>query len=207
MKNPNLKNGKAILFTCQNKKSLDELEKEGRFTNKRKYINEHLEDVAPMILKVYDWFVDAASKRVKKPEDVEYQVWCAVSASACMKPEKNEVVYILEVPDEEVIYFSSLKWDYILNYHYVPENEKDLERYTKEIEAKGFANTYEFLVGRYAGKYPTEEREIRESWSRVFDIPKWNPLEVQANLWEIKKEWVKKILRLGEPMPDEYYER
>ena len=124
-----------------------------------------------------------------------------------MKPEKNEVVYILEVPDEEVIYFSSLKWDYILNYHYVPENEKDLERYTKEIEAKGFANTYEFLVGRYAGKYPTEEWEIRESWSRVFDIPKWNPLEVQANLWEIKKEWVKKILRPGEPMPDEYYER
>jgi len=206
-KNPNLKNGKAILFTCQNKKSLDELEREGRFTNKRRYINEHLEDEAPMILKVYDWFVDAASKRVKKPEDVEYQVWCAVSASACMKPEKNEVVYILEVPDEEVIYFSSLKWDYILNYHYVPENEKDLERYTKEIEAKGFANTYEFLVGRYAGKYPTEEWEIRESWSRVFDIPKWNPLEVQANLWEIKKEWVKKILRPGEPMPDEYYER
>ena len=41
----------------------------------------------------------------------------------------------------------------------------------------------------------------------MFDIPKWNPLEVQANLWEIKKELVKKILRPGEPIPDEYYER
>ncbi len=40
----------------------------------------------------------------------------------------------------------------------------------------------------------------------MFDIPEWNPLEVQANLWEIKKKWVKNIVKLGDHMPDEYYE-
>lgn len=41
----------------------------------------------------------------------------------------------------------------------------------------------------------------------MFDIPEWNPLEVQANLWEIKKEWMKNIVKLADSMPDEYNER
>ena len=90
MKNPNSKNGKSILFTCQNAKSLDILERDGRFINKKEYIQEHLEDVAPMILKSYDWFVSAASKRIKKPDDVQYQIWCAVGDEVCMKPIETE---------------------------------------------------------------------------------------------------------------------
>ncbi|RRD39609.1 DUF3841 domain-containing protein [Leptotrichia sp. OH3620_COT-345] len=205
MKNPNSKNGKSLLFTCQNAKSLDILERDGRFINKREYVEEHLEDIAPMILKAYDWFVGAASKRIKKPEDVQYQIWCTVSSDVCMRPIENEIIYVLEVPDEEIIYFNSFKWDYVINHHYVPFNNEDLEKYEKEMERKGFANTYEFLTGRYAGKFPLEERKIKESWNRVFDIDKWNTREVQANLWEIKKEWVKCILKSGEVIPEEYY--
>ena len=52
-----------------------------------------------------------------------------------------------------------------------------------------------------------EERKIKDSWERVFDIDNWNVRQVQANLWEIKKEWVKRILKPGEPMPEEYYVR
>lgn len=205
MKNPNSKNGKSLLFTCQNVKSLAVLERDGRFINRREYVEERLEDIAPMILKAYDWFVAAASKKVKKPEDVEYQIWCTVSSDVCMKPIENEVIYVLEVPDDEIIYFNSFKWDYVINHHYVPIDNEDLEKYQKEMERKGIVNTYEFLTGRYAGKFPLEERKIKESWNRVFDIDKWNTREVQANLWEIKKEWVKCILKPGEPIPEEYY--
>ena len=207
MKNPNSKNGKSILFTCQNAKSFDILERDGRFINKKEYIQEHLEDVAPMILKSYDWFVSAASKRIKKPDDVQYQIWCAVGDEVCMKPIETELVYILEVPDKEIIYFNSYKWDYVINHHYVPENNEDLKKYEQEMEAKGFANTYEILTGRYAGKFPLEERKIKDSWERVFDIDNWNVRQVQANLWEIKKEWVKRILKPGDPMLEEYYIR
>ncbi len=205
MKNPYSKKGKSLLFTCQNIKSLEVLEKEGRFFNKKEYIEKHLEDITPMIIRSYDWFVEAAQKRIKKPDDVNYQVWCAVSADACMRPTENEVVYILEVPDEEIIYFSGAKWDYVINMHYVPTDDEDYDRYIKDIESKGFANSYEFIIGRYAGKYLQEEKRIRDSWIRVFDIDRWNVREVQANLWEIKKEWIKHIVRYGEKIPKEYY--
>ena len=120
---------------------------------------------------------------------------------------ENEIIYVLEVPDEEIIYFNSFKWDYIINYHYVPKNKEDLEKYIREMEAKGFSNTYEFLVGRYAGKFPLEERKIKDSWYRIFDIEEWNSREIQANLWEIKKEWVKCILKPGDTIPEEYHVR
>lgn len=207
MKNPNSRNGKSTLFTCQNSKSLDILKRDGRFINKKEYIMKHLDGIAPTILKAYDWFVAAASKRIRKPEDVQYQIWCVTDFSICMKPIENEIIYVLEVPDEEIIYFNSFKWDYIINYHYVPENKEDLEKYIREMEAKGFSNTYEFLVGRYAGKFPLEERKIKDSWYRIFDIEEWNSREIQANLWEIKKEWVKCILKPGDTIPEEYYVR
>ena len=38
MKNPYSKNGKSLLFTCQNIKSLSIIEKDGRFINKKEYI-------------------------------------------------------------------------------------------------------------------------------------------------------------------------
>ena len=72
------------------------------------------------------------------------------------------------------------------------------------MKLKGFANTYEFLIGRYAGKFPLEEKRIRESWKRIFDISEWNTREIQANLWEIKKEWVKCIVNPGEAIPEKY---
>ena len=167
----------------------------------------HLEGIAPTILKAYDWFVSAASKRIEKPEDVQYQIWCVTDFSICMKPIENEIIYVLEVPDEKIIYFNSFKWDYIINYHYVPENKEDLEKYIREMETKGFSNTYEFLVGRYAGKFPLEERKIKDSWYRIFDIEEWNSREIQANLWEIKKEWVKCILKPGDTILEEYHVR
>ena len=204
MKNPNSRNGKSILFTCQNNKSLDILKRDGRFINKKEYITKHLEGIAPTILKAYDWFVAVASKRIRKPEDVQYQIWCVTDFRICMKPIENEIIYVLEVPDEEIIYFNSFKWDYIINYHYVPENKEDLEKYIREMEAKGFSNTYEFLMGRYAGKFPLEERKIKDSWYRIFDIEEWNSREIQANLWEIKKEWVKCILKPDGTIPEKY---
>lgn len=202
--NPYSRNGKTLLFTSQDERSLEILEKEGRFINKKEYIQSHMEDISPLILKCYDWFVDAASKKIKKPDDVNYQIWCSVSARNCMRPYEGEVAYVLEVPDEEIMYFSGLKWDYVLNLHYVPKDEKDLEKYRQEIRMKGFKNSFEFIQGRYKGMYPEEEKKIVESWHRVFDIDKWDIFGVQANIWQIKKEWVRHIVRPGEAIPKEF---
>ena len=202
--NPYSKDGKTLLFTTQDAKSLEVLEKTGRFTNKKEYIESHFDDISPFFIKCYDWFVSEASRRTEKPDDVEYQIWCSVSARNCMRPYENEVGYVIEVPDEEIMFFSGLKWDYVLNLHYVPENDDDLLRYREEMKNKGFKNTFEFIEGRYAAMFPLEARRVKESWPRIFDIDEWNIFDIQANIWQIKKEWVKCIIRPGERIPDEF---
>lgn len=202
--NPYCRNGKTLLFTSQDERSLKIIEATGRFINKRKYIEEHMEDISPLILSCYDWFVKEAVKKIPKPDDVEYQVWCSVSARNCMRPYEGEVAYVLEVPNDEIIFFDGMKWDYVMNLHYVPIDDVDKANYEKDIKKKGFKNSFEFIQGRYARMYPMEEKKIRDSWIRVFDIDKWNIFGVQANIWEIKKEWIKCIIRPGESIPEEY---
>lgn len=202
--NPYSKYGKTILFTTQSIKSLKIIEETGRFINKKEYIVEHFDDISPFFIKCYDWFVSEASKRTNKPEDVKYHIWCSVSARNCMRPYDDEVGYVIEVPNEEIIFFSGLKWDYVLNLHYVPRNNDDLEKYRKEMKDKGFKNTFEFIEGRYARMFPMEEKRIKDSWTRIFDIDEWNIFDIQANIWQIKKEWIKHIIMPGESIPKEY---
>ena len=204
IKNPYTKNGKTLLFTCQDKRSLDILEKTGLFLNKRIYIEEHLAGISSLMLKCYDWFIKESSKRIKKPDYADYHIWCSVSAKSCMRPEEGNVAYILEVPNEEILYFSGFKWDYVLNLHYVPENEADLAAYEEDIKQKGFKNSYEFINGRYSRMFSDEEKRVRDSWLRVFDIDDWNVFDVQANIWHIKKEWVKQVIRPGERIPEHF---
>ena len=64
-------------------------------------------------------------------------------------------------------------------------------------------NSTSLLVGKYKGMFPEEEKKIRESWVRAFDIDNWSPFAVSGNLWEIKEEWVKKIVHEGERIPED----
>jgi hypothetical protein len=47
--------------------------------------------------------------------------------------------------------------------------------------------------------FPEEERRIRESWERIFDIDDWSPFHVCGNIWEILDDQVKQILRPEDP--------
>ena len=42
-----------------------------------------------------------------------------------MKPIEGTVVYVLEVPEDKVMYFDDVKWDYVLNRIYLPDDEED----------------------------------------------------------------------------------
>ena len=63
------------------------------------------------------------------------------------------------------------------------------------------SNSFEFFEGRYKGMYPEEVAKIRESWKRAFRIDKWTIFNVCGNIWEIRKEWVRKIVHPGEEIP------
>ena len=186
------------LYTRQNDKTLFQLERDGRIINQRAYVEMHFGDIAPLFMESYDWFTSEAAKRVPKPEDVHAPIWCSISTDNCLKPIEGTVVYALEAPEENVMYFDDVKWDYVLNRIYLPKDDKDAAAYRQHLKDIGVDNGFEFFQGRYKGKYPEEERKIRESWYRCFEIDNWTIFNVCGNLWEIKKEWVKRIVHPGE---------
>lgn len=200
MKNPLAKDGYAPLFTVQNRNSLRILNETGRFTNQKNYIESNYDTIAPHFIKLYDYFVIEAQKRIPKPADVHYPIWCSPDKRSCMRPSELQVLYILRVPESEIIYFDGSKWDYVLNHHYVPKNAQDLAAYEEDIKKKGLPNSYEFFSGRYAHQYPLEVRRIVDSWPRIFEIDEWNIFAVQANLWEIKEEWILRTLEMDEDL-------
>jgi len=185
---------KVTLWTRQDIRSLDEIENKGVYWVKREYIEEQYGDIASHFIPLYQWFVDKASKMVPKPEGVEFPIWCSISEENMLRPIENTVVYVLELDESEVIYFDGMKWDYVLNHLYIPKDEQDLMAYRKDLERKGFKDSFSFVEGKYANLYPEEKKRVIDSWIRVFEIDEWNIFRVQANIWEIRKDMIKDIL-------------
>ena len=188
----------VTLYTRQNDKTLRQLKRDGRIINHRAYVEMHFGDIAPLFMESYDWFTKEAAKRVPKPGDVHAPIWCSISPDNCLKPIEGTVVYVLEVPEDKVMYFDDVKWDYVLNRIYLPDDEEDEKAYKQHLKDIGVSNGFEFFQGRYKGMYPEEEARIRESWKRAFRIDNWTIFNVCGNIWEIKREWVKRIIKPGE---------
>lgn len=184
------------LWTRQDKRSLESIEKDGVYRVREDYIGEQFKDIAYHYIESYKWFVRTASKRVPNPEGVEFPIWCAISKESMYVPTDDTIVYELEVDESEIIYFDGRKWDFVLNHHYIPSNKDDEEKYIKEMEKLGLIDSYSFFEGKYANFYPLEKRKIINSWIRIFDIEDWNVFGVQANIWEIRKDMIREIIKL-----------
>lgn len=189
---------KVTLYTRQHENSLYELDKKGIITNKEIYVRMHMRDISDFFLEKYRLFVKMAEKIVPRDEATEYPIWCTVSKKYCLRPIDKEVVYELEVPKEEIIYFDGAKWDLVLNNLYIPIDKEDGENFSKEIAKLGVTDSFSFIDGKYKGMYPEIEKKIRDSWKRIFIIDQFSEISIQANLWKIKGEWVKRIIRPGE---------
>lgn len=188
------KSDKVILWTRQHIKSLEELQINGVIRINRKHLEEKFDEITDYIAYLYNWFVQAAEKKVPKPEKIEFPIWCSVSEENMLRPTDDQVLYVLEVDKSEVIYFDGMKWDYVLNHHYIPKDEKDAEEYAKELEAKGFDNSFSFIDEKTAHFYPAERKKVMDSWYRIFEIEEWDIFKVQANIWEIRPEMIKDII-------------
>lgn len=105
------------------------------------------------------------------------------------------MVYVADVPEDQVIFFDDAKWDYVLNQRYLPTDGADEQAYRQHLRELGVANSFEFFTGRYAGRYPEEERRIQRSWSRVFNAPDQASPTVCGNLWELRREQLVRSVR------------
>ncbi|MDO5457363.1 MAG: DUF3841 domain-containing protein [Atopococcus tabaci] len=185
------------LYTMQHKDSLHELKKNKRIINEERFIRMNLGSTGDYIIPQYRIFSSLAKKIVERPKDVIFPIWCGVTKQSSFVGEKGHVIYCLTVPVDEVIYFDGGKWDYVLNNLYIPKDAEDAEAYAKELEDLGIESQYGLLTD-HGGMYPQIYQKIRDSWERLFVIDDWNQYIIQANLWEIKEEWVRHVVSYGE---------
>ena len=184
----------VTLWTRQNINSLDDLNNNGVYRVKLEYIVEQYGDIAEHYLNLYSWFVNAASSIVPIPNAVKYPIWCNISSDNMLKPIENTVIYELNIRKSKVIYFDGGKWDFVLNHLYIPKDEKDYIKYKMDMEARGFKDIFSFIEGKYSSFYPQEKKRIIDSWIRIFEIDNWSIFNVQANIWEIRPEYIRRLI-------------
>lgn len=61
---------------------------------------------------------------------------------------------------------------------------------------------YNLFEKKYNGIFDDIREEIVASWERIFEITDKSEFVVQANLWQIKEEWIKHTVYPG----DEFFE-
>ena len=181
---------KIKLWTTQDERTLKEIEAKGVYRASISSIIAKYDTCSDVFLNVYKWFSRTAGSVVPKPEGAEYPVWAALEKELSFNLIEGQVRFELEVETENVIVFDSGKWDYILNYWYIPENNNDKEEYEKKLNSYGIKNKSIICMTNF---YPVLKREVENSWQRLYD-PNIRISGIdQATLWEIRAEWIKNV--------------
>ena len=183
---------KFIVWTKQNKAILKELEETGRHICKKEYIGMDLQEHIHLVLEVYDWLVRKGPKALLKPADVEYPVWMSFEQDATMMPGKDGVIFELTIDEEIITPINIAKWGTILNYSYIPADEKDAKRHREILEMYGVDDAKAYM----SQFYPMIKKEIVASWDRLFDdqVKLGNDLKY-GTIWEVRKEWVTNVIK------------
>lgn len=183
---------KIRVWTKQHENVLKELKSTGRYIAKKEYIIMDLQEHANIVLEAYNWLVKNSPNINNKPQDVNYPVWVSFARDTTMILSKGTVILELEIEESLITKINIVKWGMILNYAYLPENDLDENRHKKLLEDYRISDTKAYM----SQFYPQIKREIVESWRRLFDsdIQK-NMSDYYGNIWEIKEEWIKKIIK------------
>lgn len=183
---------KITVWTKQHENVWRELETTGRYIARREYIVMDLKEHAELVLEVYDWLARNSPGAAGRPADVCYPVWVSYSKERTMMEEKGAVILELEVDPSWVTPVNIAKWGTILNYSYIPSDEKDAARHRRLLADYGISDAKAYM-SRF---YPHVKREIMNSWSRLFDE------EIQVgsdasygNIWEVRREWVARVIQ------------
>ena len=183
---------KVRIWTRQNERILDILKNEGRYVVKREYIENKLEDCAKYYFEVYSWYTREASKIVPKPEDVKYPVWVSITPDFMLQHTPGTVILELLVERDLIIVMDTEKWDRVVNLWYVPLDKKDEDEYDKKLKNYGISNCSNAYISSF---YPHLKNEIIKSWDRLFDNSYSLSDLKQGTIWEVKREWVQKIIK------------
>ena len=175
------------VWSKQHKSVLEELNARGRYAARRSNVYADLGEHAPLVLAAYDWLNEHHPLRAQRPQDAEGLVWLSYEKSAAMLTDGQSVLLELEIPAERIAPVNIAKWGAILNYAYLPRDERDAACHRREMNALGLSDAQAYM-SRF---YPEYRRKIAESWTRLFDPSVTLGSEAcYGTTWELRKEWL-----------------
>jgi len=177
------------VWTKQNSKILDDLEKHGRYIVKKRYITEKMAEHAALYLDVYTWYMDKAKKIAPIPRDVQYPIWVSLAEEEKIENSDGNVLLELMTDKDTLITMDMDKWGMIVNYLYIPQDSADAQRHEKLLTAYGVDDCQAYL----SPFYPSIRTEIIRSRDRLFDDSIILSQMKVGTIWEIKAEWIVKI--------------
>lgn len=181
-------------FTRQASIMLEEFDERGIYTVKEEYIKHKNENISEYYIENYKWYTKEARKHIAIPLEYEFPIWYSLSDEVMLQPTEDTVILKVEIPDEEYILCNFEAWGYRINYWYIPLNDEDEQKHTKELERNGLRSDDQIMLCNKQSFYPLIARKIKDSWTRVFTLlPKDEKEGIVASSWCIKKEWIKEI--------------
>ena len=180
----------VILFSSQAPVVLEALERDGRSVVRREYIDKKYGDSSWVFQEAYSFFRQNVPVQVPKPEDAESPVWLFRDSRWCfMGP--DSLLMTFRIPRDRVIFFDHRVWNRILNLEYLGRDQKDEERFEKELRNIGLTGTHKLFSTSF---YPMQKRRVRDSWKTLFCSAEGCPEEyLQAAVWELRKEWLVEV--------------
>jgi hypothetical protein len=178
---------KVKVWTRQHKNVLKILKQQGVYKVKERYIRKKLDDCADIYLDVYRWLRNQAAKRMEIPEKLKYPIWLSVEEELKLPAAEGMVFFELEIPRDQIMIFDMMKWDYIVNYLYLPKDREDRKKFMKKIKKYNINVESDIYLENF---YPRLKKEMTSSWKRLFDSDIELSGQKVAVSWELREEWV-----------------
>jgi len=194
------------LWTIQPEARWNELQETGSLITTHEFVEEYF-------LTPYRWMISQMRIRlVDQPaEDTRSPLWAWYQYSSATRrmPDLRRSAHLaryergvrieLEVDDSRVLLSDFNLWHSCLNGWHLPLSRRDSDAWDRKLKLHGVSEFWS-----YENLPPQFRAEVEQSWERIFDF-KWRSRYVgatpqreraiQATLWEIRKEDVRKMVR------------
>ena len=180
---------KIIAWTRQNGLVMQEIERDGRFICRERFLREKSDTISDYYIKAYRWLTDQARLKIEVEEGLYLPIWLAMTESAKLPAAKGEVMLTLDVPQNELFIIDYNKWGYVLNYMYVPKDDDDERAHDKKLADAGIVNEAALIMSEKGNMYPQLKSEILRSWPRCC-TPAPDMKDNVGCVWQVKESWI-----------------
>jgi hypothetical protein len=196
------------LWTIQSSFAYEKLKNEKVLRVNEKHVDEDF-------LEAYIWMNRQMKKRlsVNNPSENCFPIWAWYQwhNEKRKKPDLRHTGHLqsgelgyrieFEVNADEVLLSDFVLFHHVLNRWYIPRDEKDDELFNKKLNLEEI-DEFKLLDSlQDPDKVSYSKRLVEESWNNIFDLdwyddyisPPKNEKSIQATLWELKLDKIKKV--------------